>query len=89
VRGDSLPHARGIWFLYDVKQNAPVQHNGNDSHLSINDYHQIHFAITIIHQKQPKRTTVMLEGYLVKALQRKHGLLDNTATRTWIEQAIQ
>jgi transposase-like protein len=30
----------------------------------------------------------MLEGYLVKALQRKHGLTDNTAIRAWIEQAI-
>ena len=75
--------------VYDVKQDAPAQHNGNDSQLSIDDYHQIHFAITIVHQKQPKRTTVMLEGYLVKALQRKHGLPDNSATRTWIEQAIQ
>jgi predicted DNA binding CopG/RHH family protein len=74
--------------VYDVKQNAPVQQYVNNSHLTIDDYHQIHFAVTINHQKQPKRTTVMLEGYLVKALQRKHGLPDNTAIRAWIEQAI-
>ena len=30
----------------------------------------------------------MLEGYLVKALQRKHDLTDNPAIRAWIEQAI-
>lgn len=74
--------------VYNVKHNAPAQFNGNNSHLNIDDYHQIHFAVTINQQKQPKRTTVMLEGYLVKALQRKHGLPDNTAIRVWIEQAI-
>jgi len=48
------------------------------------DFKQIHFAINL----GKKRTTVMLEGYLVKALQRKHGLVDNPAIRTWIEQSI-
>ena len=48
------------------------------------DFKQIHFAINL----GSKRTTVMLEGYLVKALQRKHGLVDNPAIRTWIEQSI-
>jgi transposase-like protein len=51
---------------------------------AVYDFKQIHFAINV----KAKRTTVMLEGYLVKALQRKHGLADNTAIRTWIEQAI-
>jgi hypothetical protein len=51
---------------------------------AVYDFKQIHFAINV----KTKRTTVMLEGYLVKALQRKHGLADNTAIRTWIEQAI-
>ena len=48
------------------------------------DFKQIHFAINL----GKKRTTVMLEGYLVKALQRKHGLVDNPAIRAWIERAI-
>ena len=51
---------------------------------SVYDFKQIHFAINLGN----KRTTVMLEGYLVKALQCKHGLPDNTAIRAWIEQAI-
>jgi len=52
------------------------------------DFKQIHFALTVVHDGKPKRTTVMLEGYLVKALQRKHELPDNAAIRVWIEQAI-
>ena len=55
---------------------------------SVYDFKQIHFAIVIEHQGKPKRTTIMLEGYLVKALQRKHELTDNTAIRQWLEQII-
>ncbi len=73
--------------VYNVKHDVPVQDDDViDS--SVYDFKQIHFAVTFTHQGQPKRTTVMLEGYLVKALQRKHGLTDNTAIRGWIEQAI-
>jgi hypothetical protein len=70
-----------------VKQDNPV-HIDDDIDSSVYDFKQIHFAVTITHKGQPKRTTVMIEGYLVKALQRKHGLTDNTAIREWIEQAI-
>jgi len=66
--------------IQDVKQDSP------DS--TIQDVKHVHFAVTITHQCQPKRTTVMLEGYWVKALQRKHGITDNAAIRAWIEQAI-
>jgi hypothetical protein len=72
----------------DVKQDIPDQIDDDNIDSSVYDFKQIHFAVTIIHKGQPKRTTVMLEGYLVKALQRKHGLPDNTAIRAWIEQAI-
>ncbi|MDD5268026.1 MAG: hypothetical protein PHO08_13010 [Methylococcales bacterium] len=72
----------------DVKQNDPVQFDDDDRDGSVYDFKHIHFAVTITHKGQPKRTTVMLEGYLVKALQRKHHLADNTAIRAWIEQAI-
>ena len=70
-----------------VKQDVPVQMD-DDIESSVYDFKQIHFAVTINHQGQPKRTTVMIEGYWVKALQRKHGLTDNPAIRAWIEQAI-
>ena len=66
--------------VYDVKQN--------DIDKPVHCFKQIHFAVTVAHDGKPKRTTIMLEGYLVKALQRKHGLPDNTAIRVWIEQAI-
>lgn len=55
---------------------------------AVYDFKQIHFGVTISHDGEPKRTTVMLDGYLVKALQRKHGLTDNPAIRAWVEQAI-
>ncbi|MEY3760825.1 MAG: hypothetical protein RIR39_2316 [Pseudomonadota bacterium] len=74
--------------VQDVKQTTPVQIDDEDSDNLVYDFKQIHFAITISHKEHAKRTTVMLEGYLVKALQRKHNLADNTAIRTWIEQAI-
>lgn len=51
-------------------------------------YEDYHYAITIIHKGTPKRTTVRLEGYLVTALCKKHGLTDNGAIRKWVEQAI-
>lgn len=70
-----------------VKQHIPVQMD-DDIDSPVYDFKQIHFAVTIIHQEQPKRTTVMIEGYLVKALQRRHGLTDNPAIRAWIEQMI-
>ncbi len=74
--------------VYDVKQDDqhPIADDGN--HSRPDDYGQIHFAVSFSHQGQTKRTTVMLEGYLVKALQRRHGLTDNTAIRAWIGQAI-
>ena len=74
--------------VQDVKQNIPVQLDNDDIDNSVYDFKQIHFAVTITHKGKPKRTTIMLEGYLVKALQRKHNLADNTAIRAWIEQAI-
>ncbi len=67
--------------VQDIKPDVPVQLN--------DDYAQLHFGVTVKRQGQVKRTTVMLEGYLVKALGRKHGLTDNAAIRAWIEQAIQ
>ncbi|WP_019864985.1 hypothetical protein [Methylovulum miyakonense] len=72
--------------VQDVKQEIVNQDDDLDS--PVYDFKQIHFAVTFSHQGQPKRTTVMLEGYLVKALQRKYGLTDNAAVRAWIEQAI-
>jgi len=56
----------------------------DDISKAVDDFKQIHFAIN----HGNKRTTVMLEGFLVKVLQRKHGLTDNKAIRVWIEQAI-
>jgi hypothetical protein len=73
--------------VQDVKQSIAVQDN-DELEGSVYDFEQVHFAVTIAHQGKPKRTTIMLEGYLIKALQRKHGLRDNTAIRIWIEQAI-
>ncbi len=73
--------------VQNVKQNTPVQHD-DDIDNAVYDFKQVHFAVTVTHQGKPKRTTVMLEGYLVKALQRKHGLSDNPAIRAWLEQAI-
>ena len=67
--------------VYDVKQDTPLTNDGDNNP---NDFGQIHFAI----QVENKRTTVMLEGYLVKALQRKHGLTGNGDIRAWIGQAI-
>jgi hypothetical protein len=72
--------------VQDVKQDVAVQDDDLDN--PVYDFKQIHFAVTFSHQGQSKRTTVMLEGYLVKALQRKHGLYNNAAIRAWIEQAI-
>jgi hypothetical protein len=80
-----LPEIR----VYDVKQDDIVQNvkSVDDDRMQGNvvyDFKQIHFAVSLA----SKRTTIMLEGYLVKALQRKHGLHDNTAIRLWLEQAI-
>ncbi|MDI1292665.1 MAG: hypothetical protein PSV18_07955 [Methylobacter sp.] len=87
--------------VYDVKQiedvqDDPVQNVKQDNPIMdddviadlVYDFKQIHFAVAIPHNGKPRRTTVMLEGYLVKALQRKHELTDNAAIRAWIEQAI-
>lgn len=75
--------------VYDVKQADTVQDvksvdDGSASSNAVYDFKQIHFAVSL----GSKRTTTMLEAYLVKALQHKHGLIDNTAVRVWIEQAI-
>lgn len=76
--------------VYDVKQTEPISDNVQNVKQAdtVYDFKQIHFAIAFEQHGKPKRTTVMLEGYLVKALQRKHTLADNTAIRLWIEQAI-
>jgi hypothetical protein len=73
--------------IQHVKPDIPVPMNDNMDG-SVCDFKQIHFAVTITHKGRPKRTTVMIEGYLMKALQRRHGLTDNPAIRAWIEQAI-
>jgi hypothetical protein len=78
-RDDAIQH---------VKQSTPVKLNNGDKGSSSYDYEQLHFGVTITHKGQPKRTTVMLEGYWVRALQRKHDLTDNAVIRAWIEQAI-
>lgn len=70
--------------VQNVKQDVPALVDGEP----VYDFKQIHFAITVMREGQPKRTTVMLEGYLVKALQRKHGLADNPSVRAWIENAV-
>jgi len=73
--------------VQNIKQDAPAQLD-DDIDVAVYDFKQIHFAVMFAHKGHIKRTTVMLEGYLVKALQRKHGLVDNPAIRAWIEQAI-
>ncbi|MDI1278803.1 hypothetical protein [Methylobacter sp.] len=70
-----------------VKQDDSILNDDVIDH-PVYDFKQIHFAVTLAHGGKLKRTTVMLEGYLVKALQRKHGLTDNAAIRAWIEQVI-
>ena len=80
-RDGDIQNVKQDGVVYDVKQD-------NNSLGNSADYDHIHFAVMIRHQGKPKRTTVMLEGYLAKALQRKHGLVDNPAIRVWIEQAI-
>lgn len=70
--------------VQQVKQTVRVKRdNGNDG-LSPDDYDQLHFGVTITHKGQSKRTTVMLEGYWVKVLQRKHGLANNATIREWM-----
>ncbi|POZ52982.1 hypothetical protein [Methylovulum psychrotolerans] len=81
---DGQPEPPPAGVVQDVKQDALPTDGGTGP----DDYGQVHFALTVIYGEQAKRTTVMLEGYLVKALQRKHRLSDNTAIRVWIEQAI-
>ncbi|MEQ1485990.1 hypothetical protein [Methyloglobulus sp.] len=63
--------------VYNVKQD-----DGGDA---VYDFKQTHFAIRL---PDGKRTTTMLEGYLINAMQRKHGLTTNGGIRAWIEQAI-
>lgn len=84
IQDSPITHSLPAIAVQDIKQSIPVQIDDEDSDNAVYDFKQIHFAINI----KTKRTTVMLEGYLVKALQRKHNLADNTAIRTWIEQAI-
>lgn len=74
--------------IQQLKQIARVKRDENDSGLNPHDFDQLHFGVTITHQGQPKRTTIMLEGYWVKALQRKYGLANNATIRAWIEQAM-
>lgn len=83
IKQDEAPNPEGQPDspVYNVKQDEPLTDSGDNN---LDDFGQVHFAI----QARGKRTTVMLEGYLVKALQRKQGLTGNAATRAWIEQAI-
>ncbi len=77
--------------VYDVKQSDPVKTTTagvSVYYFKHEDYRQVHFAVTIEHNGKPRRTTVMLESYLVSALQRRHNLADNTAVRAWIGEAI-
>ncbi len=73
--------------VQNIKQDAPTQLD-DDIDNAVYDFKQIHFAVMFAHKGHIKRTTIMLEGYWVKALQRKQGLTDNPAIRAWIEQAI-
>jgi hypothetical protein len=73
--------------VQNIKRDVNAQLD-DDIDTAVYDFKQIHFAIRFPHKGCIKRTTIMLEGYLVNALQRKHGLTDNPAIRTWIEQAI-
>jgi hypothetical protein len=77
--------------VQNVKQDSeplPDDDSNNPDGEPVYDFKQIHFAVAAMREGQPKRTTVMLEGYLVKALQRKHGLTDNSSVRAWIENAV-
>ncbi|MCX7092676.1 MAG: hypothetical protein NTY50_04405 [Methylobacter sp.] len=80
---DDNPETQTDSSVYDVKQNARAQPD-DDMDSAVYDFEKVHFAVNLGN----RRTTVMMEGYLVKALQRKHGLVDNPAIRAWIEQAI-
>lgn len=71
-----------------IKQNTRVKYDDNNKGVTPDDFDQLHFGVTITYKGQPKRTTVMLEGFWVKALQRKHGLANNATIRAWIEQEI-
>jgi hypothetical protein len=59
--------------VYDVKQ--PEQ---------VSDFAQVHFAVNL----GSKRTTVMLDGYLVNALKHKHGLDGNASIRQWLQSVV-
>lgn len=78
--------------VYSVKQAVPVKRHNSNNGLIPHDFDQLHFGVTITHQGQSKRTTttiiIMLEGYWVKALQCKYGLVNNATIRAWIEQEI-
>ena len=80
---NSVQNVKQVDIVQDIKQSAPAQLD-DDTESPVYDFKQVHFAITVA----TKRTTVMLEGYLVKALQRKHALIDNSSIRAWIERAI-
>ncbi|NOS74286.1 MAG: hypothetical protein HOP36_07065 [Methyloglobulus sp.] len=70
--------------VQDIKQDeAPNPEEQPDS--VVYDFKQTHFAIRL---PDGKRTTTMLEGYLINAMQRKHGLTTNGGIRAWIEQVI-
>ena len=80
---DGKPETQPDSTVYDVNQNATAHPDG-ETDSAVYDFEKIHFAVNL----ENRRTTVMMEGYLVKALQRKHGLVDNPAIRAWIERAI-
>ncbi|MEQ1739648.1 MAG: hypothetical protein ABL884_07050 [Methyloglobulus sp.] len=70
--------------VYDVKQNDNASTEPQPDSV-VYDFKQTHFAIRL---PDGKRTTTMLEGYLINAMQRKHGLTTNGGIRAWIEQVI-
>lgn len=72
---------------HDTEQLMPVL-DSEDEIDADDDFKQLHFGVSVLQGDKVKRTTVMMEAYLVKALQRKHGLIDNPEIRVWIEQAI-
>ncbi|NOS75549.1 MAG: hypothetical protein HOP36_13675 [Methyloglobulus sp.] len=69
--------------VYDVKQDENASTEPQPDSV-VYDFKQTHFAIRL---PDGKRTTTMLEGYLINAMQQKHGLTTNGGIRAWIEQA--
>ena len=58
----------------------------------VDNYDVIHFGVTLQPKSRlkqsPRRSTIALEGYFVRALVRKYGFRDNAAVRQWIEARV-